>query len=353
MSEEKRQLFVFWQFNGDNRSFCNQFCVYCYGDNFGKERTRSHCWNGKIVEWEQAFERLDRQHGDAGIYFVFSYGEAMGSKGFKECVEMIGKHPTWTLCIVTNLSYSPEWLIQSTLGREKRVFICGTWHPTGVLPNLEEGWERFKHHCLMLQAAEIPLHILYCWYPPQIKLFPAYFKWFDEHNIRVGARRFVGKVGGRALPFTHRTLGGKDYPREYTEAEWAYLYSSTCPKVTKYGLKLVQPIGKLCTAGKDMILVKYDGTVGLCADAEGYYLGNIFDSNFKLSDNLMVCPSKICGGDYGMLHLPDPVFGSLPERLFNDTFFSQVEDIPQGSPVPYHNRTEMLKWLEKIENDSC
>jgi hypothetical protein len=91
--------------------------------------------------------------------------------------------------------------------------------------------------------------------------------------------------------------------------------------------------------------------VGLCADAEGYCLGNVFDSNFKLSDKLIVCPSKICGGDYGMLHLPDPEFDDLPERLLNDTFFSQVEDIKQGIPVPYHHRREMLECLKKIEEE--
>ena len=209
-----KQLFIFWQFNGNNaEAFCDQSCPYCYGD-MADVRLRGHFWNGKIDAWEQAFMRLDEQHGNGGIEFVFSYGEAQWSKGFEECVEMIGKHPSWTLCIVTNISHSPEWLINSRLGQEKRVFITATWHPLGVKPNLEVGWERFKKHCLMYQAAGIPLHVLYCWYPPQISLFPDYFKWFDEHNIRVGARRYVGKVGGQALPFTKKTLGGKDYPRE-------------------------------------------------------------------------------------------------------------------------------------------
>ena len=219
-----------------------------------------------------------------------------------------------------------------------------------MLPNKEVGWERFKKHSLMLKEAGIPLHILYCWYPPQIKLFPDYFKWFDEHDIRVGARRYVGQVGGFSLPFFKRKFGGKTYPKDYTEEELAYLYASTCPKVTKYGLKLVQPKGKPCTAGKDMILVKYDGAVGLCADAENYSLGNIFDADFKLRDCLTACPSKICGGDYGMLHLPDPEFGSLPNRLIDDNFFSQIEDVKQGSPVPYQNRKGMLDCLQKIRS---
>jgi hypothetical protein len=279
-----------------------------------------------------------------------SYGEAMGSKGFYDCVNMLDRHPNWKLCIVTNLSYSPEGLIRSRLGQENRLFITGTWHPLGVLPNKEVGWERFKKHTLILKDARIPLHILYCWFPPQIKLFPDYFKWFDEHNIRIGARRYVGQIGGFKLPFFKRMFNAKTYPRDYTKNELDYLYASTCPKVTKYGLNLVQPKGKPCTAGKDMILVKHDGTVGLCADAENYSLGNIFNVNFKLRNCLSACPSKICGGDYGMLHLPDSEFGPLPSRLIDDNFFSQVENISQSSPVYYPNRKEMLECLKRIKN---
>src|SRR5574343_300396 len=71
-----RQLFAFIQFNGDNRSFCNQNCPYCYGRDI---RTGDHYWNGRIDLWEEGLERLNRD-----IYGVFSYGECMGSKGFYE-----------------------------------------------------------------------------------------------------------------------------------------------------------------------------------------------------------------------------------------------------------------------------
>jgi MoaA/NifB/PqqE/SkfB family radical SAM enzyme len=218
-----------------------------------------------------------------------------------------------------------------------------------VLPNKEVGWQRFKKHLLMLKEANIPLHVLYCWYPSQIKLFPEYFRWFDAHNIRVGARRYVGQIGGFNLPFFRRKFMSKFYPKDYNKVEWNYLYVSTCPKVTKYGLKLEQPKGKSCTAGKDMILVRYNGDVALCADTENQIYGNIFNKNFKLSTELAVCPSKICGGDYGMLHLIDDEFGPLPKHLIDDNFFSQIEEIKQGSPISYPNRMEMLKCLSQIE----
>ena len=319
-----------------------------------------HYWNGDVDRWEKAFERLNRD-----IYFVMSYGETMGGHGFYECVDMIGRHPTWTLCIVTNLSLSPERLIASRLGREKRVFINACYHPLGVKDRVQ-GWETFKKHLLMLKDAGIPLHMLYMWYEPQIKWFPEYFEWLDSHNIRVGVRRYVGNIGGHRVPLIRTvrrhvrnisgrkillsdSIGGKNYPKDHTTAELQFLYAITCPKVIEYGIECTSTKGKLCTAGKDMILVKYDGEVGLCADAYSYSLGNIFDEDFKLRSEPIHCPITICGGDYGMLHLVDDRFEPLPSHLWNDTFVSQVEDIPQASPVPYPKRAEMLKWLKALK----
>lgn len=351
-----RELFCFWQFNGDNSSWCNQTCPYCYG---GKKKMR-HFWNGDVNKWERAFERLNRD-----IYFVMSYGETFGGHGFYECVDMIGRHPTWTLCIVTNLSISPERLIASRIGREKRVFINACWHPLGVKDRVE-GWEVFKKHLLMLKDAGIPLHVLYLWYQPQIKWFPKYFEWLDKHDIRVGVRRFIGNIGGHRIPLLRTlgrqarkvsgrqimmsdTVGGKNYPKDYSQAERGFLDAITCQKVIDYGIDCKSTHGKTCSASKDMILVKYDGTIGLCADAHSYHIGNIFDSNFKLSNESIKCPVTICGGDYGMLHLTDDNYKPLPEFLWKDTFVSQIENVPQSSPVAYPKRVEMLKWLEELK----
>ena len=344
----KRQLFVFFQFNGTNKSFCNQACPYCYGKD-GK--TFKHYWNENIDGWEKAFERLNRD-----IYFVMSYGEAMGSHGFYECVDMIGKHPTWTLNIITNLSYSPERLIASRLGKEKRVFITACWHPLGV-EDKNKGWENFKKNLLLLKKAEIPVHVMMVWYKPQIKLFPEYFEWFDNHDFRVGVRRFVHPTTPKIQKLLRRYLpkyfAGKYALEKYTEAERDYIYAYTCPEVTKYGLDLVSTFGVTCSAGKDMILVEHDGTIKLCASCTGpnHKLGNLFDTNFKLNSGMIKCPTNNCGGDFGMLHLIDEEFGALPERLWNDTFISQVENLPQSSPVAYHKRKEMLECLERIKNE--
>lgn len=345
---KKRQLFVFWQFNGNNTAWCELKCPQCYG---GKKEMK-HYWNGDVEGWERGFEKLDHDHGDTGLFFVESYGESMSSRGFYETVEMIGRHPTWTLNIVTNYYNNPERLLQSRLAKEKRLFINACWHPEGV-PDKVQDWENFKRHCLMTKASGVPLHVLYCWFPPNTHLFPMYFKWLDANCIRVTVRRFIGKKGGIKLPFFRGPVGGEKYPSWMSEAEKGFLYSQVCAKVKKYGLNLVESKGMACIAGRDLILVKSNGDVGLCADFEDYPdLGNVLQGTVKLRDGLIRCPSRLCGGDYGMLHLVDSDFGELPKRLANDTFVSQVEGLPNGvCPVPYPNRAEMLKWLELIERE--
>lgn len=315
----------------------------CYG---GKKQM-FHYWNGDIVKWERAFERLDNQHDNTGIYFVMSYGESLGGKGFYECVEMIGRHPTWTLCIVTNWMLDPTRLLSSELAKSGRLFIVATWHPLGV-PDRVQGWETFKNHLLQAKAAKVPLHVMYCWYRPQTKWWPEYFKWLDQHDIRTNVRKFMGSHGGFRGK-VYRTLHLEKIPA-YTEIEQRYLEVSTCPKVVEYRVKLnpTSSKGVVCTAGKDLILVKYDGEVDLCADLCNNRIGNIFDPNFKLSGKTIICPGPYCGGDYGMLHFIDNRFDPLPTRLQRDTFVSLVEGVKQDSPVPYHKRKEMLECLKQL-----
>jgi MoaA/NifB/PqqE/SkfB family radical SAM enzyme len=342
---DKRQLFVFWEFNGDNSSYCNLKCHECYGRD-GK--TYLHFWNGDVARWDKALTRLNEQHGNTGLYIVFSYGEALGSHGFLECVDMIGSHPDWTLCIVSNLLLSPEKLLQSRLAKEGRLFITASWHPEGVEDKVK-AWETFKHHLMMVRAAKVPIHVMYCWHPEIITQFPQYFKWLDANNFRVTARRYLVSEPLK-MPLSNKHLGGRFKLAKYSKVEQGYLYANVCPKVAKYGLNLVSPKGKRCLAGKDMLLIKYNGEARLCADCEnqGPILGNVFDADFKLSSIPCRCPAKLCGGDYGMLHILDPDYPLLT-RLERDNFVSIAEGLKETTPVNYPNRKEMLQWLEQLE----
>ena len=340
----ERQLFLFWQFNGDNTSYCNYHCPYCYG-----RRTRNyrHNWNNKTEEWAKAFERLNRD-----IYFVFSYGEAMGSHGFYKCVDMIGEHPNWTLNILTNLSYNPERLLNSRLAKEKRLFVITSWHPLGV-PDRHKAWKQYKKHLLMLKDAEVPTQVMYLWHKPQIGWFPEYFSWLDKNDFRVNIRRKL-KVRHQIIDRLLRGIfpkyfAGKFRLEDYTKTEFRLLHLFNDKKTVKYSLGLHSTYGMSCRAGKDMILVEYDGTVRLCQDWGRTCLGNVFDKNFRLNMQNTSCPTNCCGGQCGMLHLVDREFGELPERLLADTFVSQVGHVKQSSPVAYPNREEILECIKILK----
>lgn len=266
----------------------------------------------------------------------------MGGKGFYECVDMIGAHPTWTLCIVTNFMLDPSALLASKLAKEGRLFITASWHPLGV-PDRVEGWKMFKQHISAAKQAGVPVQVMYCFYKPQIKWYPEYFRCLEKHGFRMQPRKYIGSTGGKRgqiLRFLHLESNQK-----LGSVEQAFLEASTCPKVVKYRVKNPpeKSTGKLCSAGKDLILVKYNGDVSYCADCCNSVFGNIFGVEFQLKKGLMRCLSPFCGGDYGMLHLVDSEFGTLPERLGNDNFVSIVEGTP-----PNHNRALMLKLLEEL-----
>ena len=263
---------------------------------------------------------------------------------------MIGEHPTWTLNILTNLSYSPDRLLASRLAKEKRLFITASWHPLGT-SDRTKAWSNFKKNLLKLKKAEVPVQVMYLWHKPQIKWFPEYFRWLDSHDFRVNIRRRLKRSSIFTVMFRKlfpKRFSGKFKLENYTPLERQCLYAFNNPKTLKYSLGLHSTYGMECTAGKDMILVEHDGTVRLCADCTNC-LGNIFDKNYTLNADCIKCPTNTCGGHYGMLHLKDKEFGELPEQLWNDTFVSQVEGLKQSSPVAYRNREEILMLMKHLK----
>jgi len=298
-----RQLFCLFQFNGDNSGFCNFHCPYCYS---GLKRM-VHQYNNNIAQWTEAFERLNRD-----IYFNLSYGEPMGSNGFYDVIAMVENHPTWEINLITNLSYPVDRLINSQLPEEKRLHIIASWHPLGG-----GNWENFKKHLFQLREAGVEPLVLFVMWPKQWHKWFECFDWLNANNFRAYPRRFGGN------------FGRKYYPPSYTMDEKLYLMKFTSLKSIRYAIMFHSPGGIPCSAGKDMILVKCNGKVGLCADQPGVILGNLFDSSFKLNDSSIPCPSHLCGGCYGMIHLYDPKFPMPPERL-NGDFVSISERISGG-----------------------
>lgn len=224
-NEMARQLFVFWQFNGDNTDWCNQHCPYCYA---GPHKKMIHRWNGKTDQWTEAFERLNRD-----IYFNLSYGEPFGGNGFYEVMDVIGRHPRWEVSVITNLSYPVDRLLKMRVALDRRVYIHASWHPHGG-----GEWGNFTRNLLKLQEASIPSIVMYLFWPPQIEEWKLYWRWLDDHNIRTCVRRYVGNYSGRP------------YPESYSKEVRQFLYAMHEPKTRKYGDDLHDPHGNQCSASR-------------------------------------------------------------------------------------------------------
>lgn len=319
-----RQLFLFWQFAGDNHDLCNLHCPYCYG---GQNKTGIDHWNNQPEKWEQAFIRLNRD-----IYFTLSYGESMISSGFYPILDIISQHSNWECSLITNLTQDPTRMIDTKVAREGRLYVMASLHPMGGVD-----WELFKKHLLMLRDANIKNLVIYLFYPPQISDVNKYFSWCDDHNIRFYVRRYIGEYAKKTHP--------QASPKELLQ----HILSN--PKTIEYGLNLHSPAGNKCSAGKDLILVHHDGRVSYCADIDNNNLGNIFDSDFKLSNNDIICPSPICGGDYGLLHMKDKHYPDIPNLLWHDCFVAQTANITGGNnePVQYPHRREIICWMKRNE----
>jgi len=320
-------------FGGDNSDWCNQHCPYCYA---GPKKRMIQRWRNNIDDWVAAFERLNRD-----IYFNLSYGEAFGQDGFYEVMDAVGAHPNWEASIITNLSYPVEKLLSMRVAQDRRVYVHASWHPHGG-----GDWRNFTRNLLTLQEADIPTIVMYLFWPPQVDEWRRYWCWLDAHNIRTCVRRYVGMHDG------------KPYPQSYPREVWDFLYAMLQPKTRKYGTDLADPHRNVCNASKDMILVHWDGSVGLCADwPQTCFDRNIFDPDFKLNDRSIHCPTHLCGGDYGLLHMYDPALpNELPpdEPLWHDCFIAQTERITGGGKqgrVNYPNRAGMEEWLLKDASD--
>ncbi len=322
MDEEVRPLFVFWQFNGDNSSYCNLKCPYCYQ----LEKHQKHEWNNKPLEWEQALERLNRP-----LYLNVCYGEPMLAHGFYDILDMIGRHPDWECNLITNLSTSPEKMLNTQVARDGRLYVIASWHPLGGAD-----WSKFQSHLLVLQSAEIKTLVMFVLYPPQIESWKQAFPWLDNHNIRTYIRRYYGR------------FEKKTYPQAYSQRDKDFLMAmANHPWSIKYCVNMTSPKRHLCYAGADKILIHSDGQVSTCADVANDNLGNIFNPDFKLGTDPHICMYHTCGGDHGMLHMVDPEIGDPPDSFGHDCFPIVGTGIRGGGrePVYYPNRDEMMKWF--------
>lgn len=256
----RTKMLVLWQYNG-RYAHCNYSCPYCYvatSVNKGMHIVYD------LDKWEKAFSR---HFENTDTVFYFSYGEpTMGGNHFYEALEMIARHPNWSVRMTSNVSVPLDRLLNTTLAKEGRLNVNASFHPTQI------SVEKFIEKCDQLRSGGIDPSVIYVMYPDQIDdLDSKFMPLFRKKGYRVHIRAFRG------------LYKGKKYPQAYTKEQWVKTAKYMDEANFKYQLTAVNGLGRMSMLGMTHILVDNYGKIEMCDSYVGdRRYGNIFDDKIHL-----------------------------------------------------------------------
>jgi hypothetical protein len=120
-------------------------------------------------------------------------------------------------------------------------------------------------------------------YPPYLKKIEEYQSFFEKDlNVPFFTNPFSGK------------WVGKKYPESYKRSERKMIRKLCFSDFEYYNMmKLKTSKGKLCTAGKEFIDIKDDGSIQRCA-SDSTFIGNILNDQLNLFDVYKPCNVQYC-----------------------------------------------------------
>ena len=263
-------------FSWEIHRVCNYRCPYCW--HFGKwEEYKSQNIYPGLEKLIQAWKRIYDLYGKCHIDILG--GEPSIYPEINEfLLELIKYHNVW---VTTNLSGDFDKLINCiSPDLVNNIRIATTFHP------MFADIDTFLSKAIKIKK-KIMQYVVYLAYPPQVKDLEKYKKIFEQNGLRFSVLTFWG------------TYNGKQYPDSYTDEEKKIIGISLSSRGgEKFQTEPFVPTGKLCNAGHKYGNIQPDGRVLACGGASNTvnmdFIGNIFDSNFKLLEKPMICPAKTC-----------------------------------------------------------
>ncbi len=255
----RTSLLVLWQFNG-RYAHCNYSCPYCY---VATSVNKGIHFQYDMDTWEKAF---DKHFHDKEVIFYFSYGEPMMAGNiFYDALEMIGRHPSWSVRMTSNVSLPLDRLLATRLAAEGRLNINASFHPTQI--SLSD----FIKKCDEIRSHGIEPSVIYVMYPDQIDALEEYMPVFRAKGYVVHIRAFRGLYKGRK------------YPQAYSHREWKKTAKYMDRGNFKYQLHAVNGLGRMSMLGMSHILIDNYGKIEMCDSYVGdRHYGNIFDNRIFL-----------------------------------------------------------------------
>ena len=243
---------------------CNYACPYCgvWKDHPERDLILSPS------EWEKVWDRI---HGSYGRCMIFvSGGEPSVYPGFFEIVRLLAKNHLPDIC--TNLSWDVRELIPHLKPGELR--ISATFHPSFA------DFEEFFEKALAAREYLADGQVYYVVHPSQIEEMPERSRRLREKGIKL-------------VPLPLRGDGFTlNSEREKKIIEEISPYKGS-DKID-YQLQKISPKGRLCRAGTDYAVIRYDGKVDRCSQYADGSVGAINDPGFKLGEIPVPCGKDYC-----------------------------------------------------------
>ncbi len=253
---------------------CNYRCPYCWFENDFNSR-HLKVKDIPTKEWIKRWNHVYDRYGTAHI--EITGGEPFIYDNFVYLVKEISKHHT--IRVTTNLSVDIHSIISEI--NSERVKIISSFHPTFAELDI------FLKKVLALKESGHGDTVIYVAYPPQFNLIDSYRKRFEDNGIVFSVTPFCG------------IYKGFNYPSAYSDHEKEVLGQCIGEDKDrlKYTLNSESPMGKLCHAGQQSILLFEDGKVARCGPLKTKPFTNLFDKDFKFLEKPQPCESDFCPCD--------------------------------------------------------
>lgn len=291
---------VYW--NWEITYECNYRCSYCI---LWKEHKERYPYV-KIDRWKEIWDRIFEKYWCSHIRF--SGGEPFIYHNFIDLVAMLSeKH---TIDITTNLTFDIEQFLKKI--EPGGITLSASFHPE--FAEIDYLFEKV----LFLNKKGFPTNVIF-------EARPSYLVDLDKYKSAAQKMGILLKI----IPFLGE-FEGKKYPQSYSDRQRELLEEVVINRETQFQKQINsqwfnQDVNKnnfmqdrLCRMGQMYAKISPNGDITRCCHYESEKLGSIFDDDFRLLDEPMICKIESCPCWKPMIvgHQEDryPIFWGMSEH---------------------------------------
>lgn len=249
---------------------CNYRCSYCFFAGKWQEYRKRNAYLSP-EEWLGHWRRIYDKHG--APYLIITGGEPFIYPNFIEIIKGLSQ-----ICYHINISSNSSGDLKRFVEEidPQKVSLSISYQPEF------DTLDNFLERALFLRRHKFDGCLNFVAYPPYLKDI--------EYNKKIFSS--IGEpLSLKIIPFFGECRG-ISYPQGYTQEEKGLI------GIDDAWFSKVRKKGAPCPAGRDTALIFPDGKVARCGQiGEARLLGNFFESNFKLLDELSPCEAEFCPCD--------------------------------------------------------